>query len=299
VSRFRFIAAEKLAGRSVTGTCTALEVSRSAYYQQAGQQGSARQQRDAQLSGRIVSIHQESRGSYGAPRVHRQLVREGECCGRKRVARLMRLSGLAGRCRRRFKPTIIADPEARELAPDLLKRGFRPQGMALNQAWVGDITYLRSGEGWCYLATVIDLASRRVVGFAQAGHMRASLVWEALDMALKVRRPAPGLVFHSDRGSQYTSRQFRLLLAAWGVRQSLSRPRQCWDNAVAESFFSALKTELAYRESWPTRAAARQAVFEYIEVFYNRKRLHSSLGYRPPVEYEAALAQRTSPPHAA
>ena len=163
---------------------------------------------------------------------------------------------------------------------------------------MGDISYLRTGEGWCYLATVIDLASRRVVGFSLAEHMRASLVCEAMEMALKARRIAPGLVFHSDRGSQYTSGQFREQLAAWGVAQSLSRPRQCWDNAVAESFFATLKTELAYRQSWPTRAAARSAVFEYVEVFYNRRRLHSALGYLPPVEYENVIAG-VCPAHAA
>lgn len=299
MSRYRFIAAEKQAQRAVTPACAALAVSRSAYYQWSGQEPPARVREDATLGERIAGIHQESRGTYGSPRIHRQLAREGTRCGRKRVARLMSLRGLAGRCRRRFKPTTIADPEARDLAPDLLQRAFQPQGQALNRAWVGDITYLRTGEGWCYLATVIDLCSRCVVGFALAEHMRASLVMEALEMALRLRRPLPGLVFHSDRGSQYTSRQFRELLATWGVVQSLSRPRQCWDNAVAESFFATLKTELAYRRSWPTRAAARSDVFEYIEVFYNRRRLHSSLGYVSPVEYEADVLCRTSPPHAA
>jgi len=299
VSRYRFIAAEKQAGRSVARACSAVEVSRSAFYESCKPETSPRQQENAHLSERIVTIHQASRGSYGSPRVNRQLAREGLCCGRKRVARLMRLGGLAGRCRRRFRPTTIAGPEARDLAPDLLKRSFQPQGLGLDQAWVGDVTYLRTGEGWCYLATVIDLASRRVVGFAMAAHMRASLVCEALEMALKARHPLLGLLFHSDRGSQYTSRQFRELLAAWGVRQSLSRPRQCWDNAVAESFFATLKTELAYRRAWPTRAAARSDVFEYIEVFYNRSRLHSSLGYMSPVEYERSVIRGTSPPQAA
>ena len=171
--------------------------------------------------------------------------------------------------------------------------------MALNRVWVGDISYLRTWEGWCYLATVIDLASRRVVGFALAEHMRTSLIVEALRMALKARRPLPGLVFHSDRGSQYTSHEFRQLLADAQVVQSLSRPRQCWDNAVAESFFATLKTELVYRQSWPTRAVAHSAVFEFIEVFYNRRRLHSSLGYRSPVEYESARVPGGSPAFAA
>ncbi|MQB02453.1 MAG: IS3 family transposase, partial [Actinobacteria bacterium] len=155
-----------------------------------------------------------------------------------------------------------------------------------NQVWVGDISYLRTWEGWAYLATVIDLASRRVVGFAFAGHMRASLVCEALSMAVQARHPKAGLIFHSDRGSQYTSEAFTALLTRHGLRQSLSRPRQCWDNAVAESFFGTLKMELVYRQPWPTRMAARRAVFEFIEVFYNRQRLHSSLGYHSPAEYE-------------
>jgi putative transposase len=299
VSRYRFIAAEKQAERAVTPACIALEVSPSAYYQWSKQEPCQRAQRDAALGDRIVVIHAESRSTYGSPRVHRQLQREGMCCGRKRVARLMSSLGLAGRFKRSFKPTTIADPEARDLVPDRLKRAFGPADLKTDRAWVGDITYLRSGEGWCYLATVIDLASRRVVGFAMAEHMRADLVCEALAMALRARRPAPGLLFHSDRGSQYTSHQFRELLARWRVVQSLSRPRQCWDNAVAESFFATLKTELVYRVSWPTRAAARSAVFEYIEVFYNRRRLHSSLGYRPPVEYERCGLGTSSPPHAA
>jgi transposase InsO family protein len=298
MSRYRFIAAEKLAARAVSPACVALEVSRSAYYQWSRQEPSQRAQEDAALGERIACIHAESRGTYGSPRVQRQLCREGTRCGRKRVARLMAGRGLAGRLKRRFKTTTVADPKAQDLAPDQLKRAFGPEGLALNRAWVGDISYLHTWEGWCYLATVIDLASRRVVGFALADHMRTSLVSEAIDMAVKARRPGPGLVFHSDRGSQYTSHEFRQLLAAHGMVQSLSRPRQCWDNAVAESFFATLKTELVYRHSWETRAAVRSAVFEYIEAFYNRSRLHSSLGYASPVEYEDRLHGR-NPSHAA
>lgn len=299
MSRYRFVAAEKLAAQPVTQACAALEVSRSAYYQWSHQAPSQRAQADAALGERIASIHAESRGTYGSPRVQRQLAREGTRCGRKRVARLMASRGLAGRFKRRLRQTTIADPTATSLAPDRLQRAFQPDALALNRAWVGDISYLRTWEGWSYLATVIDLASRRVVGFAVADHMRTSLVSEALDMALKARRPAPGLVFHSDRGSQYTSHEFARMLASKGIVQSLSRPHQCWDNAVAESFFATLKTELVYRESWPTRAAARSAVFEFIEVFYNRRRLHSSLGYRSPAEYEDAGLPRSSPSHAA
>jgi putative transposase len=299
MSRYRFVAAEKVAARVVSKTCAVLEVSRSAYYQWSNQTPSVRQRQDAELGDRIASIHRESRGTYGAPRVHHALRREGVTCGRKRVARLMAARGLAGRFKRRFKQTTIADPAAQSLAPDRLQRAFEPGALALNRVWVGDISYLRTWEGWCYLATVIDLASRRVVGFAVADHMRTSLVLEALRMALKARRPLPGLIFHSDRGSQYTAHEFRQLLAGAKIVQSLSRPRQCWDNAVAESFFSTLKTELIYRQAWPTRAAACHAVFEFIEVFYNRRRLHSSLGYRSPAEYESIKVPGGSSAHAA
>jgi transposase InsO family protein len=287
VSVYPFIAAEKVAAGNAARACVLLDVSRSAYYQWSKHIPSARADDDAQLGERITGIHHESRGTYGAPRVHRQLRREGIRCGRKRVARLMGRRGLVGRSRRRFKTTTIADPAAETTATDRLGRAFAPASVELDRAWVGDITYIRTWEGWCYLATVIDLASRRVVGFAVAEHMRASLVCDALRMALLARHPAAGLIFHSDRGSQYTSSVFRTLLASHCVVQSLSRPRQCWDNAVAESFFATLKTELVYRHAWPTRTAARLAVFEFIEVFYNRRRLHSSLGYCSPAEYEA------------
>lgn len=286
MSRYRFIAAEKVAARGVRRACVLLNVSRSAFYTWTNHEPTRRAREDAAVGERIRSIHAASRGTYGAPRVHRQLLRDGIACGKKRVARLMMIHGLAGRCRRRWKRTTLADPQAQTTAPDLLQRAFQPNGRELNRVWVGDITYVRTWEGWCYLATVIDLASRRVVGFAVADHMRTSLVCEAFTMATTARRPEPGLIVHTDRGSQYTSREFTALLAANRMRQSLSRPRQCWDNAVAESFFGTLKEELVYRQPWPTRIAARRAVFEYIEVFYNRQRLHSSLGYRSPVEYE-------------
>ena len=235
MSVYPFIAAEKGAAQATRKACTLLSVSRSAYYQWSKQVPSAHAQEDARLAERITTIHHESRETYGSPRVHRQLRREGIRCGRKRVARLMSRRGLAGRSKRRFKTTTIADPAAGTVAKDHLRRTFTPASVELDQAWVGDITYLRTWEGWCYLATVIDLASRRVVGFATAGHMKTSLVTEAFTMALVARRPAPGLIFHSDRGSQYTSAAFRELLGGNGVVQSLSRPRQCWDNAVAES----------------------------------------------------------------
>jgi transposase InsO family protein len=203
--------------------------------------------------------------------------------------------GLIGRCKRRFKVTTTPDPDATSLAPDLIKRNFMPQAHEIDTVWCGDITYIRTWEGWLYLATVIDLASRKVVGFAMADHMRAELVSDALDMAIERRQPARGLIFHSDRGSQYTSEKFRKLLRQHHVVQSLSRPRQCWDNAVAESWFATLKEELIYRQGWPTRTTARRAIFEFIEVFYNRQRLHTSLGDLTPVAYEERRRQNSGP----
>lgn len=288
MSRYRFIAAEKAAGRGVRRACVLLSVSRSAFYQWGKAVPSGRARADAELGACIGRIHAKSRGTYGAPRLYQVLRRDGITCSKKRVARLMVMRGLAGRCRRQWKRTTLADPGSHPTAPDLLQRAFQPDGREVNRIWVGDITYVRTWEGWCYVATVIDLASRRVVGFAMADHMQARLVCDALRMAIGTRHPAPGLIFHSDRGSQYTSREFTALLAANGIRQSLSRARQCWDNAIAESFFGTLKTELVYRQPWPTRVAARRAVFEFIEVFYNRQRLHSALGYRSPAEYERA-----------
>lgn len=287
MSRYRFIAAEKVSTQAVTPACAVLKVSRSAYYQWRTQSPSPRHRQDAELGAHIATIHRESRGTYGVPRVQDQLRRDGVACGKQRVARLMAERGLTGRYKRRSKRTTLADPTARTTAADLVQRAFRPTG-DLNRVWVGDITYLRTWEGWCYLATVLDLASRRVVGFAMADHMRTSLITEALTMATTARRPAPGLIFHSDRGSQYTSREFSQQLATNGMVQSLSRRHQCWDNAVAESFFATLKTELIYRQAWPTRTVVRRAVFEFIEVFYNRRRRHSSLGYCSPTDYERA-----------
>ena len=288
---YPFIAAEKAAAHHVTTACALLEVSTSAYYQWSRHGPSARARVDAELGERIVRIHCDSRGTYGAPRVHAQLQRDGMCVGARRVARLMRERGLAGRCRRRSQRTTIPDPRD-PATVDLLQRHFEAAALGLNQAWCGDITYVRTWEGWLYLATVIDIASRRVVGWAMADHMRSTLVADALRMAVESRRPPAGLIFHADRGSQYTAREFTAQLRDHAIRQSLSRPRQCWDNAVAESWFATLKDELIYRRSWPTRAAAQHAIFEFIEVFYNRQRLHSALGYCSPAEYEAAKVRQ-------
>lgn len=287
MSVYPFIEAEKAEQQSnLKLTCKLFKVSRSAYYAWSKHVVSERRSADDDLAEQITEIHRESRGTYGIPRVTAELRRRGASAGKNRVARLMAERGLVGRTKRRFKKTTIVDPTVTDHAVDLIKRAFGPEVREVNTGWCGDITYVRTHEGWLYLATVIDLCSRCVVGFAMAEHMRASLVCEALQMALRARRPAPGLVFHSDRGSQYTSGEFRQLLEANDITQSLSRPRQCWDNAVGESWFATLKEELIYRESWPTRAKVRHAIFEFIEVFYNRKRIHSSLGYLTPVDYE-------------
>jgi transposase InsO family protein len=296
---YPFIAAEKVEQRNVRKACVMLEVSRAAYYQWSTHIPSPHSRTDQALTARVERIHEDSRGTYGVPRVLAQLRRDGIRTGPRRVGRLMRERGLVGRGRRRSRRTTIPDPEARTVAPDLLRRGFAPRQFPLNRAWVGDITYVRTWEGWLYLATVIDLASRRVVGWAMADHMRAELVCDALCMAVEARGPAPGLIFHSDRGSQYTSADFQRLLASHQIQQSLSRPRQCWDNAVAESWFSTLKLELIYREPLATRALARQAIFEFIEVFYNRCRLHSSLDYVTPAEYEVRKVGQPTPAQAA
>jgi transposase InsO family protein len=287
---YPFIEAEKAEERSVNRACGVLEVSRAAYYEWHQQQPSQRAQEDRELTEKAREIFERSRQTYGAPRVHQELRRQEVRCSRKRVARIMREQGIAGRYPKRWTKTTIPDPDPDPPAVDLVGRRFQPEDLALNACWAGDITYVRTWEGWLYLSTVIDLASRRVVGWAMADHMRADLICDALEMALSWRRPGPALIFHSDRGSQYTSRRFRELLAAHGVRQSLSRPGQCWDNAVIEAFYSTLKTELVQRHVWPTRAQARRAIFDYVEVFYNRQRLHSTLGYVPPAEYEGCLA---------
>jgi len=292
VSVFPLVEAEKAEGGNVAKCCALMEVSRSAYYEWSKHRPSRRQLADAELMDKIHGIFDASRRTYGWPRVHAALRRAGIRASRKRVARLMSQAGLVGRCQRKKTRTTFSDPEAKAL--DLVRRAFGP-GIELDRTWVGDITYVRTWEGWLYLASVIDLASRRVVGWAMADHMRAELVCDALAMAIANRRPRPGLIFHSDRGSQYGSEEFIKLLKGNSITQSFSRPAQCWDNAVGESWFSTLKNELIHRHAWPTRACARQAIFEFIEVFYNRQRLHSSLGMLSPVEYEETLTIHQHP----
>ncbi|MFE5326188.1 IS3 family transposase [Embleya sp. NPDC056575] len=283
-----FIEAEKRAGHSVKRACGLLQVSRAAYYHRRTAAPSPRAVRDAELTERTTEAHTASRGSYGAPRVHAVLVRGGARIGRRRVARLMREAGLAGRHRRRGRRTTVPDPIAAR--PDLIGRDFRPGPSAAGTRWCGDMTYLATDEGWLFLATVIDIATRKVVGWATADHVRTGLVANALRDAVRRQRPAPGTIFHSDRGCQYTSHEFAVLAGEFGIRLSVGRTGVCWDNALAESFFSTLKSDLGADRPRPSRAAARTDVFEYVEAWYNIRRLHSSLDYRSPVEYEATLA---------
>jgi transposase InsO family protein len=287
VNVYPFIEAEQVGQHSVKRACALLEVSRAAFYQRAAGP-SRRDVADEELFEAIKDTHVESGGTYGSPRVHRALRDAGQHCGRKRVARIMRKKGLVGRCPKRWRKTTEQDPDAMSTAVDLIQREFGP-GVDIDRRWCGDITYVWTWEGWMYLATVIDIASRRVVGWAMADHLRAELVCEALTDAVNRRRPPAGVIFHSDKGCQYTSQEFRDLAADLGVTLSLSRTGQCWDNALSESWFSAYKTELIHTRSWPTKASARRATFDYIESWYNLRRLHSTLGYRSPATYEASI----------
>lgn len=284
-----FIEAEKRSGHNVKRACELLKVSRAAFYARRDGVAGPRAVRDAELTEKITEVHEASRGSYGAPRVHAALRRDGGRCGRRRVARLMRQAGLQGLHRRRRQRTTIPDPHA-ATRPDLITRDFQPNPQATNTRWCGDITYIPTDQGWLYLATVIDIASRRVVGWATADHLRTELVADALRAASHQRRPNGPVVFHSDRGCQYTSREFADLAVELGIQLSVGRTGQCWDNALAESFFATIKRELLGDRHWPSQAAARTAIFEWIESWYNIRRLHSSLDYRTPAEYETVLA---------
>jgi transposase InsO family protein len=286
VNVYPFIEAEQAGEHNVKRACELMKVSRSAYYQHVRGEQSPRQREDQTLTAKIIQVHAASRGTYGAPRVHAELADAGLRHGRKRVARLMRGAGVCGKNPRRWRTTTVADPVA-ATRPDLIGRAFATDPASIDTRWCGDITYINTWQGWLYLATVIDLASRRVVGWAVAERLRTDLVDAALRDALTRRRPAPGLIFHADRGAQYTSAQHTRLAAGHGIRLSHSRPGQCWDNAVAESFFATLKTELLHRQPWPTHHAARRAIFDYIEGWYNTRRRHSSLGYQSPAAYEA------------
>ncbi len=242
---------------------------------------------DSELLGQIRRIHFDSRGTYGSPRVHRQLRRDKIRTGRKRVARLMRANGMHGRIRRRFRTTTDSE-HSLPVAPNILNRQFAVA--APDRVWAGDITYIPTRSGWCYLAVMLDLHSRMVVGWALANHMRTELIESALVAALGAREPSAELLHHSDRGSQYASCAYRAILEEHSIEVSMSRRGDCYDNAVVESFFGTLKQELVHHARWTHLVDARIALHDYLEVFYNRQRLHSSLGYRTPSEVDQGAA---------
>ena len=291
MSVYRFVARERPNHHLLT-LCRVLGVSRAGFHAWAGRSLSARAAADARLEQRIRAIHRASRGTYGVPRIHAELADEGLRVGRKRIARLMRQAGLVGVHRRR-RARVVARSEVRVLAPDLIRRNFRAAGP--NRLWVADITYLPTQTGFLYLATVLDAWSRRVVGWSMASHLRTELVVDALDAALIARRPRPGLVFHSDRGTQYTSLALGTRLAGAGVAASVGSPGSAYDNALAESFFATLETELIDRRVWASQDQARVDVFDWLETFYNPVRRHSSLGNLAPIEFERRYCQPAEP----
>ena len=268
---------------AVKRMCRSLNVSRSGYYAWRARPASQRAHANELLLAQIQEEHRASRQTYGSPRIHAALQRKGTACGRNRVARLMRRYGITARkAHRHFPRTTQRNPWAKP-APNLLNQDF--SSPAADRKWVSDITYIDTAEGWLYLASVLDLFSRRVVGWAMADHMGTALVQEALEMAMVQRHPPQGWMHHSDQGSQYTSEAYQQVLAAHHCQVSMSRVGNCFDNAAMESFFATLKTECA-RQRFATRAQARTIIFEYIEGWYNPKRLHSALDYLSPTEFE-------------
>jgi transposase InsO family protein len=269
--------------------CRVLAVSPSGFYAWRTRSPTERAIADEYLMAKVRIIHQESDRTYGAPRVHRELKSEGIRVGKNRVARLMRTDGLIARQPKRWVRTTDSRHD-HPVAPNLLARRFDVNGIgALDRVWVSDLTFVPTGEGWLYLAVVLDLKSRRVIGWAMRSTLEAELAVSALRMAIAARQPRPGLVHHSDRGVQYACDAYRQCLTAHGIDVSMSRKGDCWDNAVAESFFATLELELIARSRWRTRVEARQAIFRYIEMWYNPRRRHSTLGYVSPVEYETQL----------
>jgi putative transposase len=265
------------------------KVSRSGYYQFIHAEQSARSKEDDRLLNLIKMIHKISRATYGSPRIHAELRARGETCSRKKVARLMKKAGIEAKMKKRFKVTTKVNPKVKA-APNLLKQDFTAD--APNQRWVADFTYVATGEGWLYVAIILDLFSRKIVGLAMEERMTTDLVIKALEQAILHRQPEAGLIHHSDKGSQYTSQDFQALLVLYGVISSMSGTGNCYDNATAESYFHTLKTEHVYFEHYETREEAKTSIFEYIWVFYNKIRRHSSLGYLSPEEFEQQWYQQ-------
>lgn len=268
--------------------CDALSVSRSGYYAWRSRPQSPRKIANRELLGDIQRVHAHHRERYGAPRIHAELRAEGQTVSRKRIERVMRQHGIRARAPRRYRVCTTDSKHSLPVAPNLLDQNFvadRP-----NQVWLADITYIATGEGWLYLAVILDLFNRKVVGWSMRDHMRAELTIAALTMAIQRRRPGVGLIHHSDRGSQYAAGDYRVILQAAAIIPSMSRKGNCWDNAPMESFFGTLKTELVHQREYPDRDAARRDLFAYIESYYNRQRIHSAIGYITPDQAEAISA---------
>jgi putative transposase len=264
--------------------CDVLDVSRSGFYGWRKRPPSEQSQRQELLRVEIRAIHEEKRKDvYGSPRIHRELAARGRRCNVKTVARIMKEQGIRAKMARKFKVTTDSKHD-RPVAPNVLDRAFEQTGA--NQAWVSDITYIPTREGWLYLAAIEDLYTRKIVGWSMSERLKSRLVVDALEMAIERQLPGDGLLSHSDRGSQYASEHYQDLLKRNGIRCSMSRKGDCWDNAPMESFFATLKKELVFFEDYATRDEARQSLFEYIEMFYNRVRRHSALGYKSPAEFE-------------
>jgi transposase InsO family protein len=288
--KFAFVLAEK-AVWPIKVMCEVLGVSRSGYYAWHGRPASARDQADGELVVAIKAAHKLGRGKYGSPRIHRALRRNGTRVGKKRVARLMQQEGIVAKRRKKF--CITTDSKHSDpVAPNILNREFNIAQP--NTAWVTDVTYVWTQQGWLYLAAILDLCSRRVVGWAASANNDRQLALEALERAKTSRRPRPGLLHHSDRGSVYASRDYRNKLSSYAMIPSMSRKGDCWDNAVAESFFATIKGEMLDHETFETRAEATSAIADYVDAFYNVHRLHSSIGYVSPIEFEMTLSMQSN-----
>ena len=285
--KFAFIEQSLAAEYPVDACCQVLQVSRSGYYASLERPVSVRAQRRQELAAKIQEVHQQNRQVYGSPRICQALNAQGHKVCQNTVADIMKQRDIRAKTKKKFVPRTTDSNHQQPVAENLLDRQFT--ACLPNQKWVADITYIPTDEGWLYLAGVMDLCSRKLVGWSMADHMRVDLVADALGMALQRRRPGAGLLHHSDRGVQYASDDYLHMLQDAGSQVSMSGKGDCWDNAAMESFWSTLKTELVHHQQYATHAEARASIFEYIEVFYNRKRLHSSLGYQSPEAFEASL----------
>jgi putative transposase len=284
--KFAFIK-EHLLSYPIRLVCRVLEVSRSGYYAWLKRPASARETRRAELAVKIREVHEQNRRVYGSPRVHRQLLIQGESVCENTVAAVMKDQQIRAKTKRKYVPCTTDGNHACAVAANVLDRQFTADFP--NQKWAADITYIPTDEGWLYLAGVMDLCSRKIVGWSMDDHMRTGLVSDALQMAIIHRSPGEGLLHHSDRGVQYASDDYQHLLQSHKMEVSMSGKGDCWDNAAMESFWSTLKNEMVHHEQYATREQARQSIFEYIEIFYNRQRLHSSIGYVSPEAFEASL----------